>query len=174
MEGNNTAQDQRTASSRRPPCKFSSEDKEKFSLHDCFAESVEYNDGKLTFYFPDGIFYDDDDYDDDWPNTGEAAVTFKANHELHPSMEWEPYLYVFEEKDGLEDNAIAICKKYSAAQLAEKINSGVLELEFAYRYDGFNGKIFTCWVHSGRLCWMGELFIPAGGEIYRWNPPKEG
>ena len=53
---------------------FSSSDKDKFSLHDCRATSVELINDRLIFKLPDGFYCED--YSEDWPNSGKAEVEF--------------------------------------------------------------------------------------------------
>ena len=57
--------------------RYNSTDKDKFSLHDCRSDHIELEDGRLTFFFPSGIFCTD--YGDDWPNTSAASLEYNVD-----------------------------------------------------------------------------------------------
>ncbi|MDD5935782.1 MAG: hypothetical protein PUC65_09510 [Clostridiales bacterium] len=140
-----------------------STDKEKFSLHDCRTTSAKYEDGQLTLYFPNGIFFED--YSDDWPNTGNAAVEFLVDPMRGVSF------YLFEECEG---NVIR--REYTMEQLIEKINNKEWELEFAYRYDGYQEILYMCWIWCNHEPYSYEcqFFIGTKEEVvFRWNPPQQ-
>ncbi|MBR7061833.1 MAG: hypothetical protein IKI42_02260 [Clostridia bacterium] len=135
-----------------------SQNAERFSLHDCRARSAEFDNGTLTFFFPDGFYYAP--YGNDWPNTGDAAVSFKTKG---------AYLYLFVEKDGQ-----TIRENYPADQLVDMINRKEWEPEFLYRYDGYKEIMFYGWIWVTGEPFFHEfqLFIATDEETYRWNPIK--
>ena len=138
---------------------LSDTDKDKFSLHDCRAKKVVLDGNLLTFVFPDGIFFEE--YGDDWPNTGPAELAY--------ATEGGVSVYLFEDMDGYE-----IRTAYTIEQLADKVNSGEWELEFAYQYDGFHEVFHTGWIWQEHEPWSREcqLFIGIKQDaVYRWNPP---
>lgn len=140
-----------------------STEQEKFSLHDCRATSAEYKNGRLIFHFPDGIYFED--YSDDWPNTGEAEVEFEVDAKRGGT------LFLFEEAQGHD-----IRKKYTIEQLIEKVNRTEWELEFAYRFDGYQEILYMCWIWCNHEPWSFEsqLFIGTKDKVvYRWNPPAQ-
>ena len=140
---------------------YSSTDKEKFSLHDCRATSVELTDKQLFFCFSDGIFFED--YSNDWPNTGKAAVVY--------SIDGGTTFYLFDDKDGCE-----IREKYTIEQVAEKINNGEWELEFAYQYEGYHEIFHTGWIWQNHEPWSREcqMFIGTREEVvYKWDSPSD-
>ena len=138
-----------------------STDKDRFSLHDCRAASVELTGGRLVFRFPDGIFCSD--YSKDWPNTGKAEVEFAVDPLRGVSL----YLFVDSEGKTLrEDLAIE--------RLIEKINGHEWELEFAYRYDGYGEILYKCWVWENRAPWCCECELWIGTKedaVFRWDSP---
>ena len=139
--------------------KYSAENSEQISLHDCCPASAQYINHRLIFNFPDGIFFEE--YGEDWPNTGNAEVEFEIKSGV--------FLYSFE-----SEGELTIRKRWSVEQLIEKINRQEWLLEFAYRYDGFEEILFTCWIspNNSLACHEGQLFIGTTHEIYRWNPPE--
>lgn len=141
---------------------YSSTDKERFSLHDCVATSVELINDRLIFYLPDGFFCKD--YSNDWPNTGKAEIEFKLN-----SIE-EVNLYLFVEAEGK-----TIRTQYTIEQMIEKINNKEWEIEFAYRYDGYEEILYKCWIWEKplRRTYESELSIRTKENIiFRWNSPE--
>ena len=141
---------------------YTSNEKEKFSLHDCRAVSLKMDGNSLDFYFPDGIYYEG--YGEDWPNTGRAEVSFK----LIP--QYTIHFYTFE-GDGRE----SVRKFYTVRQLADKLASGEWELEFAYRYDGYREIMYTCWIWQNQEPWSMEaqLFIASEETVFNWDPPRQ-
>ncbi len=140
---------------------FSSTDKEKFSLHDCFATSVELKDNRLIFKLPDGFFCSD--YSNDWPNTGNAEVEFITDPMRGVSVN------LFVDSDGQ-----TIRKDFTLEQLVEKINAKEWELEFAYRYDGYEEILYKCWIweNPDRGSYECELWIGSKENVvFRWNSP---
>ena len=132
----------------------------RFDLHDCRADRIEYEDGVLSFYFPDGIFCED--YGTDWPNTGSAAVEYIVYPKLGVHMD----LY---EKDG----ARTVLETIRAEDLIEQVNSGAWKLEFLYRYDGGWSLMYLCNVlRQDRPDCRGQLFIGTKEpEVFCFNPP---
>lgn len=139
---------------------FTSNDKECFSLHDCRADGAELTGDQLILYFTKGIFYNE--YGDYWPNTGRAAVEFVIEHVD------EITFYLFKEKRKKK-----IVQEYTARQLVDKISSQKWQLEFLYRYDGYEQTM-----HSVMVCfdkrpysYEGQLFIRFKSETFKWNSP---
>ena len=147
---------------------YSSTEKEKFSLHDCRATSVEMTDKQLVFCFPDGFFYKD--YTDDWPNTGKSAVAYSIDGEYR--TDGGMTFYLFDDRDDCE-----IREKYTIEQVAGKINSGEWELEFGYQYEGYQEVFHTGWIWQNHEPWSREcqMFIgPKEAVVYRWDSPTAG
>ena len=140
---------------------FSSSDKERFSPHDCISTSVERINERLIFKLPDGFFCRD--YSEDWPNTGKAEVEFT----IDPMR--GVYLNLFVDSGGQ-----TLRKEYTLDQLVEKINHQEWELEFAYRYDGYENILYTCWIWINQAPWSyeGELWIGTKEKtVFRWDSP---
>ena len=145
------------------PYEYTCKDKERFSLHDCRALSARLIDGRLVFQFPDGIFCAD--YSKDWPNTGKAEVSFTIDPMRGTSF------YLFVEREGK-----TIREEYPIENLIEKINAQEWELEFAYRYDGYQEILYTGWIWSDHIPWTFECQLWIGTKedtLFRWNRPAE-
>ena len=79
-------------------------------------------------------------------------------------------LYIFADSDGQ-----TIRREYTLEQLVEKINDSEWELEFAYRYDGYEEVLYKCWIWENHEPWTyeGELWIGTKEEtVFRWNSPE--
>ena len=141
---------------------YTSTDKDSFSLHDCRAVKAELIQNKLIFFFPDGIFFAD--YSDDWPNTGKAEVEFTIDRLRGVTV------YLFKESEGQ-----TIRHEYTLNAFIEKINKGEWELEFAYRYDGYQEILYRCWIWENHTPWTYECEIWIGTKentVFRWDSPK--
>ena len=76
-------------------------------------------------------------YSKDWPNTGKAEVEFR----IAPMR--DVYLNLFIDSDGQ-----TLRKDFTLEQLVEKMNDHEWELEFAYRYDGYEEVLYKCFFAS--------------------------
>lgn len=140
---------------------YSSTDKDGFSLHDCRATSAELMDERLLFRFPNGIFYEG--YSDDWPNTGKAEVEFAIEPMRGVSV------YLFAESEGK-----TVRKEYTIEQVIEKVNKHQWEIEFAYRYDGYEEVLYKCWIWENKGPWTYECELWIGTKehtIFKWDSP---
>ena len=139
----------------------SSTDKERFSLHDCRATSAERIGERLIFRFPDGIFCAD--YSKDWPNTGKAEVEFVIDPQRGVCLD------LFEDSEGK-----TVRRQYTLEQLTEKINRGEWELEFLYRYDGYEEVLYLgyIWTTDASGTYECELWIGTKeNTVFRWDEP---
>ena len=141
---------------------YSSTDKDRISLHDCIASAAELTNERLIFRFPNGFSYEE--YLNEWPNTGEAEIEITL--ESIKSVK----VYLFGEAEGK-----TIREEYTIEQLVEKINNKEWELEFAYRYYGYQEILYTCWIWNkmGSGTYECELWIRTKEDIiFKWNQPK--
>lgn len=139
----------------------SSTDKDRFSLHDCRSTSAELINDRLIFSIPDGIFFDD--YSDDWPNTGKAEVEFVIDPIRGVSV------YLFTQSKGK-----TIRKEYTLKQLIKRVNRHKWELEFAYRYEGYEEVLYKCWIWEDHEPWSYECELWIGTKentVFRWDSP---
>ncbi len=138
---------------------YVSTEKDKFSLHDCRAVSVEQIDDRLIFFLPNGFFFEE--YSNDWPNTGKAEVEFV----IDPMRGVTVYLFK-------ESEAQTVREQYTLEQLIERINRGEWELEFAYRYDGYEEILYKCWIWENHTPWTYECELWIGTKediVFRWD-----
>ena len=143
---------------------YTSTEKDRFSLHDCRATSASLRDDQLVFIFPDGIFFEE--YSNDWPNTGKAEVEFTIDLLRGITV------YQF-----IESDKQTIRTELDIKLLIEKINSKEWELEFLYRYDGYQQILYECWIweNIGTQTYECELWIGTKTDaVFRWDAPAEG
>ncbi|MCR4952273.1 MAG: hypothetical protein K6A40_13220 [Solobacterium sp.] len=141
---------------------YTDNDRDRFSLHDCRAQHIQLENDILTFTFPDGIWCEQ--YGQDWPNTGKAAVSF------HVDQMRGTVLFVFH-----DENKKTIRTDYTLDELIRKVNAGEWELEFGYRYDGYQEILYRGWIWENHEPWTYEcqLFIGTKEEAeYLWNDPE--
>ena len=142
---------------------FQSSDSGKFSLHDCIANQVIREGDRLTFRFPDGIYWDE--YGSDWPNTGPAETEFIIDPMRGVSF------FLFEKRGD-----ITVRREYTPEEWVDRINRGEWELEFAYRYDGYEEILYVCWIWENGEPWSYEAQLWIGTKeppVFRWNPAAE-
>ena len=68
-----------------------------------------------------------------------------------------------------------IRREYPLEEMINKINSGEWELEFAYRYDGYEEILYKCWIWEDREPWCFECEMWIGTKettVFRWDTPK--
>lgn len=141
-----------------------STDRSAFSLHDCRAKSAELSlrDSALTFGFPDGIFTPE--YGRDWPNTGPAAVTFALSQPPEEAVRCDLFA-----REGDREFRQSV----PAETLIAEINRGAWELEFLYRYDGYEEVFYVCYLWQSAEPYVREahLFIETKEILFRWDEP---
>ena len=115
----------------------------------------------MVFIFPDGIFFEE--YSNDWPNTGKAEVEFTIDLLRGITV------YQF-----IESDKQTIRTELDIKLLIEKINSKEWELEFLYRYDGYQQILYECWIweNIGTQTYECELWIGTKTDaVFRWDAP---
>lgn len=140
-----------------------SSDRDRFSLHDCRAKQIRYEDGELTFVFPDGIWCADQG--EDWPNTGKACVTYR----IDPMREVTVYLFRMEDGKTVREEC-------AVEELTNKVNRGQWELEFAYPYYGYGEVFHSCWIWQEEEPFSSEAYLFIGTkdtEVFEYDPPAD-
>lgn len=136
------------------------------SLHDCDAKKIEFRDGTLTFFFPDGFWVLPEHEASDLKQvvrTDEAQVDFL----LEDQDESNATIYVFTQSPFGK----VIREEWPVAKLLDAINRMGFRLEFLYQYKGYNERIFDCWLWFDKKPYHREceLRIAASQVIYCWN-----
>ena len=140
-------------------------DDESISLHDCRATKILYENGVLTFVFPDGIWITQDHPGN---TTGRVLRTDRAEVQFHLELgnESDITLYVFREKWKK-----TVREEWPLTKLMEGVNSGKYTLEFLYQYKGYHARIIECCLWSEQKPYHRECEIKLSlkGMTYGWN-----
>ena len=125
---------------------------EYISLHDSHAESILYQDGVITFVFPDGIRVTNEHSSN---KSGKVVRTDKA----------EVRFYL--ESDDEDD----IQEEWELSKLMDHVNNKKGTLEFLYQYKGYNSMIIECalWSHKKPYYRECELKLRIKDVNYCWN-----
>ena len=138
---------------------------EYISLHDCHATSIVYDNGVITFIFPDGIWVTNECPSNE---LGKTVRTDKAEVKLYLDFgsEYDIPVYIFEEKFKK-----TIRKEWELSKLMEHINNMNYTLEFLYQYKGYNSMIIECWLWSDKKPYHREceLKLSIKDVKYCWN-----
>jgi len=135
------------------------------SLHDCRAEKVSFENGDLTFYFPDGFWVlpsNEENHTEDCIKTDASEASFHLMLD-----EDDVSIYVYTQKK----HGKAIRRKWEVSKLIKEINSGKYQLEFLYQYTAYLQRVVACWLWFDKKPYNKEceLWIELTGVTYKWN-----
>ena len=136
------------------------------SLHDCRAEKVSFENGDLTFYFPDGFWVlpsNEENHTEDCIKTDASEASFHLMLD-----EDDVSIYVYTQKK----HGKAIRRKWEVSKLIKEINSGKYQLEFLYRYvGGYKELVFYCEICQKKKPYRREcqLWLSVQDVTYCWN-----
>ena len=134
------------------------------TLHDCIVDKIEYFDGYLRFYLPDGLWVNPNHKDstlDKTVRTNPAVVDFKA--------------------EDIDDITVTVFirKRFGRSrveywdmhELMEAVNSGICKLEFVYQYRACFEQLWQCSIRSKKKPYYRDcqLHLPGTEAVYRWN-----
>ena len=137
-------------------------------LYDSEAEKVTFENGVLTFYFPQDGFWVLPDHPAN--PTGEPERTDASEVRIHLLYEEEDdfQCYVFDKKSERK----AVRRRWSVSELVSALNSGKYRLDFQDRYEGgYKELIFGCELCQKkkpyrRKC---QLWLSVQDVTYCWN-----
>ena len=138
------------------------------SLHDCSVEKATFENGILSFYFPQDGFWILSEHEAN--STGEAVRTDAAEVRFHLLYETEDesQCYVFDKKSERK----AVRKQWTLSELVSALNSGKYQLEFLYRYaGGYKELVFSCEICQKKKPYRKEcqLWLSVQDVTYCWN-----
>lgn len=139
------------------------------SLHDCRAEKATFENGIVTFYFPEDGFWILSEHE---ANSAVEAVRTDASevrfHLLYEDEADDFHCYVFDKKSERK----AVRKQWTLSDLVSAINSGKYQLEFLYRYaGGYKELVFYCEICQDKKPYRREcqLWLSVQDVTYCWN-----
>lgn len=140
-------------------------DDSNISLHDCRAEKIIFEDGILSFVFPDGFWITEkhpQNNSDTTVLTNSSQVDFQiVDGELDGI---EIYLFKRNRKKIVRDD-------WEPTKFINAVNAGDFQVEFITQYKGFQSYLFKCWVWFDKKPYHSECEIILNSEkaLYCWN-----
>ena len=135
-------------------------------LHDCYANSMSYENGVLAFVFPEGFWVTPQHIKNDSDKivrTDLSQVTF----ELLDRVAEDVRIYIFRKNE----NADTIREEWELDNFINKVNSGFFKIEFIDEYKAYQSILHKCWVHFDNepYHYECEIIIDTENVIYNWN-----
>ena len=135
------------------------------SLHDCHASNILYENGVMTFIFPNGIWILKDHPCNELDNTVRtdmAEVKFMLDSRNIDDLT----VYVFEEKFKKTYR-----QEWQLFKLMEYVNNKNYTIEFLYQYYGYQSMIIECCLWSKKKPYHQECEIKISFQDvkYYWN-----
>lgn len=136
------------------------------SLHDCHAEKMSFDNGILSFVFPDGFWI-----------TQQHSLNSSENT-VRTSSSQVDFQIIYEEVDGIEisvfrkkRNGMVIREDWEAMNFINAVNAGDFKIEFISQYKSYQSYLFKCWVLFDRKPYHSEceIILHSESALYRWN-----
>lgn len=139
---------------------------EQVGLHDCRAKKMSFEQGVLSFYFPDGIWVlpkSSDNPASEALRTKNARVDFSIV-DADPD-EIEIYLFRKNRRGNI------IREDWKPDDFAAAVNAGEYQVEFLYTYQGYQSFLFKCWVWFEKAPWHAEceIILRTDGGSCEWD-----
>ena len=132
------------------------------SLHDCYANRIQFENSILSFYFQDGFWVSPSHRAN---NSGKTVRTdfSQVDYHVHDDVS----IYVF--RKNIFGKTIRI--EWTLEELVRLINNNTFRLEFLYQYKRYNEVLLKCWLHFDKAPYYYEcqIEIPTFEVVYRWN-----
>lgn len=146
--------------------KYRKQNDQNISLHDCRAEKMSMKDGTLSFIFPDGLWILDqhpDNVSEDIVKTDLAQVDFQIIDEEIDGVE----IFLFKKNK----SGKVIREEWESANFINAVNDGTFQVEFLYKYQGYQSVLYKCWVWFDGTPYNYECEITLHTEniTYSWN-----
>lgn len=139
----------------------SSSDEKLLDMHDCCIDEISFEDGKLFFYFNEGVYIASDGRSD-------AKSRAKAVYMLNRGCEDDTLVYL--SRKGVFGKNIV--EEWKLERLINTVNEGRLKLEFLYQYkDEASGYIIKCHpISYKKPYYIGcQLELNVKDALYYWN-----
>lgn len=138
---------------------------EFISLHDCLADSITFDERKISFDFTDGF----------WITPGHPCSS------LSESARTDYSCVDFDLNSTAEDISIFVFRRnifrhtireiWTMQRLADCVNKQIAQLEFLYQFKSHNETLFECMLHFDRKPYLCDCQIKLHtlGAVYKWN-----
>lgn len=136
------------------------------SLHDCHAEKMVFDNGILSFIFPDGFWITQHhplNRSDRTVRTNSSQADFQIMDEEIDGIE----IYVFKKNR----NGKIIRDDWEPMNFINAVNAGDFRVEFITQYKSYQSFLFKCWIWFDNAPYHSECEIVLHSEnvSYRWN-----
>lgn len=144
--------------------KYCDDDPCLFSLHDCRAEKMTYENGVLSFCFPDGFWVTGEhplNSTGKIVKTGPSEVKYRILDEDIDGVD----IYVFTEKK--RRNALRV--RWEPGNLLAAVNGGALQVEFITQYQSWQSILHKCWVWFDCRHKECEIILHTDQTLWCWD-----
>ncbi len=135
------------------------------SLHDCCAEKINFDNGILSFIFPDGFWIT---HQHSLNNSDKTVLTdlSQVDFQIGKGID-QIEIYIFQKTK----NGTIIRDKWEPLNFINAVNTGDFKLEFITQYKSYQSFLFKCWVWFDKAPYHSECEISFSSEnvSYRWN-----
>lgn len=140
------------------------------SLHDCSAEKVSYEQETLSVYFPDGFWLLENHPENP---TGEVVKTDAAKVAFSVLDEGTDGVTVY--TFGKTKRGRSVRKEWPLADFMKTVNNGTYRVEFVGQYEGYQSRLYTCYVYFDKRPWCREcqIWIHTDKVTFCWNQIRE-
>ncbi len=133
---------------------------ENLSLHDCRANRMSWEDGILSFFIPDGIWI---------VEKGEAIKTnsSRVDFEVMDKNVDDVDIYLFRKTR----SGKVIREQWKVDNFINAVNEGTFEVEFLYKYLGYQYILYKCcvWFKKAPYCYECEIEMHSTKMVCRYN-----
>lgn len=141
-------------------------DDKLFSIHDCYAEKISFNNSVLSFVFPNGFWVSEKhpaNESDNIVRTDGARVDFRIIDEEIDGIS----IFVFKKQNERK----AIREEWETENFINAVNNGAFKVEFIDCYKRNQYLLFKCQVWFDRKPYQEEceIILHAERSVYNWN-----
>lgn len=145
---------------------YSESNNEYIVLHDCYANNMNYENGILSFVFPDGFWVTpqhNKNESDKIVRTDLSQVDF----ELLDRVSEDVRIYIFRKNKNDE----TIREEKELNDFINNVNAGLFKVEFIDENKTYQSNLYKCWVHFDNepYHYECEIIIDTENVIYNWN-----
>lgn len=145
--------------------KYCDSDDSYINLHDCCAEKIKFDNGILSFIFPDGFWITQQHSLNNSENivlTSSSQVDFSI---IDKNID-EIKIFMLNEKNGK-----IVREKQNTIDFINSVNTGYIRIEFITQYKTHQHFRFECWVWFDEEPYYSgcEIILHSENAIYCWN-----
>lgn len=139
---------------------------EHITLHDCCANSMNYENGVLSFVFPEGFWVTPQHNKNDSDKIVRTDLS-QVDFELLDRVVEDVRVYIFRENE----NADTIREEWELEDFINKVNAGIFKVEFIDEYKTYQSYLYKCWVwfDDEPYHYECEIIIDSKNVTYNWN-----